>query len=932
MIDRVRRSLLLTALALFSVIPLRTANAEVTFDSANGQLSLQMPQWSLRLDQRSGALLALQDKSGKGTLLRGGPNLWTIVRLEQDEVHAVDCSMEFQWDAAAHTLHLRYASPAAQVHLACLADAAGPVWNASVQMKQGKMLEWRFPENVEFAVEPMRQFIFPDNIGLAFTKAFFEPGGGGYGSHYLHGDGMRKLMGIRCEMRPVDDPSVPLKTGKHGEPWLPQWYLNEMKDWRVPSNRIPATPPDASIVESEHGSWLTGHQLGGWGWLFRFGGILGDHESRPISASVFATLMRLYELPPERLSDAKVPGPLAGKPRNAWRNPPKKVGFIFAPPTNRPGVRLRPDPSQLMREMERLPWSRRAGFEYFALDTPKQIRAALAKPREWFTIVSTIGEGFPAESPEHADSMLKAIADYVRNGGIWWEAGGGYSFYRAIVPKKDAAFVSANRAFCDFVALDSASGRLSLFGVQRPGSIYVPSQSEIAATDADGVRIGRYTHQFTAYADQSKPSDLPALKMVVGMPHRDVLKIYASDNHFEKGLTDKADPALVEKLKRYILMKVSTGSLQRTTEVAENLQHPVLFHITEYLKGGFDKQYPDHLPPNPQVGTADDLKQLLATCRKREHLFMPYTNPTWWCDNPKGPTFERDGDVALSRGFDGKIYPESYGLRTVQGYAICAWHPFVRRANDVIRQQFTAEYPVDVLFQDQVGARGHRWDTNSAAPHAGAYLEGIHRIAHVDSKTVPLGTEDGQDRLINYETMFCGLSGPWLPNRPDRGRILYEQLWPTESWRHEPLAIFLAHDKVLFYHHDLGGFVRNLRDISHTLVMGFNLSWWTHSTKPSDEEVQWIDRLCRLQAAIGPHCVGRALDDFEYLAPDVIRSTWGDLTITANLATKPWRVDERTEIAVDGFLAHAPGLTVGVFSKYEGKKATGEPFWVLKER
>ena len=137
--------------------------------------------------------------------------------------------------------------------------------------------------------------------------------------------------------------------------------------------------------------------------------------------------------------------------------------------------------------------------------------------------------------------------------------------------------------------------------------------------------------------------------------------------------------------------------------------------------------------------------------------------------------------------------------------------------------------------------------------------------------------------------MFCGLSWPWLPNRPsNRSRPLRGPLARGTPGGSNRSRCFLAHDKVLFYHHDLGGFVRNRRDLSITLVMGYGLSWWTHSAKPSPAERDWIERLCRLQAAIGPRCAGRALDDFEYLAPRVIRSRWGDLEIVANLSSEPW--------------------------------------------
>jgi hypothetical protein len=197
---------------------------------------------------------------------------------------------------------------------------------------------------------------------------------------------------------------------------------------------------------------------------------------------------------------------------------------------------------------------------------------------------------------------------------------------------------------------------------------------------------------------------------------------------------------------------------------------------------------------------------------------------------------------------------------------------------------------------------------------------------------VPLGTEDGHDRLINWETMFCGLSHPWLPNRPANPTVLYEDLWPEDAWRLEPLALFLAHDKVLFYHHDLGGFVRNRRDLSLTLVMGYGLSWWTHSATPAAAERDWLQRLCRLQAAIGPRCAGRPLDDFQYLAPQVIRSRWGDLEIVANLSSAPWPIASGEAIAPEGFCAKSPDMEAGIFQRPASGDGTAQAEWMIRVR
>jgi hypothetical protein len=586
----------------------------------------------------------------------------------------------------------------------------------------------------------------------------------------------------------------------------------------------------------------------------------------------------------------------------------------------------------LLRELERQRWIRQAGMQVVVLRTAQELRAALAAPRKWFAIVNLISEGFPAESAAQCTSLLREVSAYVRNGGIWWEAGGGYSFHHAVVPAADMRFTSANRHFCDFAAINSKSGRWSFFGIQSPSAIYVPPAAEISASGPGDARSGRYSHTFMSHAAPQQDVQLPWQKMVFGTPHRQALRQYAQRNKFTQGLADKAPAEVVERLKQAILLKVTTRDLQQSAKLAAELPCPVVFHIADYLRGGFDKQYPDHLPPNPDVGTPEDLTRLIEVCRERGHLFMPYTNPTWWCVNPKGPTFERVGEAPLARDLDGNVYPESYGAPTTQGYATCPWHPAVRQANNLIREQFTRQFPVDVLFQDQVGARGSVWDTNPASPHPGAYLEGIHRIAQQDAPHVPLGTEDGHDRLINSETMFCGLSWPWLPNRPSRAHVLFEDIWPDESWRFEPLALFLAHGKVLFYHHDLGGFVRNRRDLSITLAMGYGLSWWTHSPVPSRQERDWIERLVRLQEAIGPRCAGRALDEFEYLAPQVIRSCWGDLEIVANLSASPWLVDEGTVVAPEGFVARAADLEAGILTRHPRLECSAHGTWIVRRK
>ena len=268
----------------------RASSGEATFRAEGDELLVQTPTWTLALDAAKGSIRRLEDRRATGTLLHGGPHLWVIQRHKQPDITSSDCTLKHAWDATAEALTLEFDGPDAAARIVCRAADEGPAWQARVHIKRGTMVGWRFP-SVEFDVAGLEEFILPENLGLAFSRSFFEPGGAGMARHLLGPAGLEKVAHDRCLMRPVRDPAVPVQPGKDAGGWLPDWYLKEMPRWRVTADRCPASDKhDLSLLETEHGCWLSGYHLGGWGWLFRLGGILGRNESRPVVASVIATL------------------------------------------------------------------------------------------------------------------------------------------------------------------------------------------------------------------------------------------------------------------------------------------------------------------------------------------------------------------------------------------------------------------------------------------------------------------------------------------------------------------------------------------------------------------------------------------------------------------------------------------------------------------
>jgi hypothetical protein len=119
------------------------------------------------------------------------------------------------------------------------------------------------------------------------------------------------------------------------------------------------------------------------------------------------------------------------------------------------------------------------------------------------------------------------------------------------------------------------------------------------------------------------------------------------------------------------------------------------------------------------------------------------------------------------------------------------------------------------------------YDFNPAAPHPTAYVEGVISMVEEDSQIVPLGTEDGWDRIAREETALCGLSWGTVPvHDKEKGQnILAKSTLPADLWEIEAVPTRMFHDACLFYLHDLGGFAHNERVLAWCLALGYQLSY-----------------------------------------------------------------------------------------------------------
>ena len=269
----------------------------------------------------------------------------------------------------------------------------------------------------------------------------------------------------------------------------------------------------------------------------------------------------------------------------------------------------------------------------------------------------------------------------------------------------------------------------------------------------------------------------------------------------------------------------------------------------------------------------------------------------------------------------------SYGDRT--GVIVSPYAASVRRRIAQYMDDWRTQVPVDCMFLDQIGARPWLRDFNPASPSPIAYDDGwLAMLATYSDRC--LMVEDGWDRLARNSVGFHG-SLLMMSRELD----LPNALLGAGNWQPYPLAVWLFHDKVLMYQHDLydGTMATDGEVLTWNMAFGMINSYSWDAISPNANP--WLDLVARLQRDFGPHYVGIPLSNYESLAPDVNESTYGDLSVIASRdATRGYSV-AGYDVAPGGFFARtaANDLLAGAFEgSFDGVPLSAGVHYVIVER
>jgi hypothetical protein len=928
-----------------ATVPLRAAEM---IRHEPGQIVVTGESFTIGFSDTNGSLLRATSGMGESLISSGSVGLWQAFLKEGGTAQASSFSSgsaqnAFRWtiEGASGPLHLTYTNAQIAVTVSVAALSNGVEMVASVQPRNLTVTEFALPGRLRFQAQAVNRFVGAlnanESVGAAFKAGFFMPQSPdsppGWQPRLVGPSGYISLFGSALVSREDNDPPTNITITAEGRLWLGDALAARLEGARAVVNR-PSTRTQTPLViaDSANGPYFCGSQLGGLGWFLRLGGRVGDAEKSLAQDLVVGAIEHLAVAPGAGRTNVALLALKQGPDSGGWA----------AVTVDEWRGRLRGSAVLASR-----------GIQVVELRTPQEMITAMGTSN-YLALLNPYGEWTPVREQSVMSATVSAVRSFVRGGGAWIETGG-YPFYYELRPIQFFAYESSYPpAFADFLHLDATPGRLSVYGVQPQTHSPWSGASNVAALFAPGKLAwggeaagGYCERRFGTHVAPGQTWASPAIRVVLGEPAEEALAGYARVNAFERRLEEKLSPAVLDKFKRAVLVYFGGNCADKMAHVSQ-LPAPALVHFADYLKGGFDKEYPDHLPPRASFGTTNEFRAFLGRCRDLGHLVMPYTNPTWWCDHPRGPTFLREGEAPLLRLLDGSLSYERYDLN--DGYTVCHWHPAVRAANATTLRQFTEEFPVDVLFQDQCGARGWRYDLNPSSPTPYAYTDGLVSMVAEDSRTRPLSTENGWDRLLNYESQFCGMTWAIVPtkNAPS-WRTMMSERFPPALWEIFPLAHWLGHDKVAMVHHDLGQFVTDDEVLAWTLGLGYGLSLRVDAAAMDQQATRdWLRWLDRVQNAICARYTGEPIRSFTHdrkgqTEPGddgMLHATYGPVDIVANLGPER-RVEGEYQFARHGFRAHAPGVVAahlaavgtndfgaeGVAFVAEGTARQGE-FWI----
>lgn len=493
--------------------------------------------------------------------------------------------------------------------------------------------------------------------------------------------------------------------------------------------------------------------------------------------------------------------------------------------------------------------------------------------------------------------------------------------------------------FADFMALNSAKGALGIYTISENQPV-VPVTLGFNSTNCVGTGSACYNHAFKTSVLDGQLWVSPRVRLRIGESRSTVVMDFRTDSGISSAslLQNKLAP-FYQQIVASPLYKADATQLNIPFSdypaLLKNIPYPGLLHTVAYEPGGFDRNSPDFLPPDPSWGTTADMARMFEEAQWMGFLVMPYINPTWW--DGESPTLRNlPQGVSLSKvavlNEQSAPLEECYGCpdNPHYGYVMSPYTDYVRQRLDQLIKQMKLEVPANLIFEDQIGARLPMPDYNPNSPSPESYIQGWleHTFKYAGEK---LMTGLGFDRLVGDEAGFHG--SVLLLERTG----MTDGWWGKGNWSYYPFAAMVARDKVLFYQHDLAPetFTHNRAILTWNAAMGYMLSYdLFRSGYGGGIQDEWLRIAGAMQNYVFSQYAAERVMDYVQLSENISRTSFENYTVITN-----WSVYESYDL--DGNVLPPQGMLIkknnaalmaGIFTSYNGIQLSAGEHYLIEDR
>ncbi len=514
--------------------------------------------------------------------------------------------------------------------------------------------------------------------------------------------------------------------------------------------------------------------------------------------------------------------------------------------------------------------------------------------------------------------------------------------------------------FSDLLAVDSQAGKIAMYSV--PGQNFAPVRLGLAAYPEDTSvihyenpdwrhpTIARQVpdenttllvYDFPVLVSHKGEWESPVVRFTIGNTFNEVIRSLRLDLRIDetKPLVDKlgALSADLTKSPLFVVDPEQIGGLpfSQWAQVLPLIPKPATLLLVNYWQGGLYGSHPDIIPPDPDLGTDGDLKEVIKAAQEAGLHVMLMSMPAWW--NADSATLQAISPDALKEATvqdkNGNavesLMPSNAMEGQLNGYFVSPRAPLVQERLANLISSLTEMLGAELVYEEMLGSLPCPHDYNPAAT---GLNDCTGWVDHANTfKNVKLFTTGGSDLFVQNEIGFIGSA------HSDKTSLDGEL--GQGNWTYYPLAPLLAHDKVLFYPYWTDSSA-SMEAMAWSFSMGYMLNFVLAEPQAGEQDgalfadSEWTGVLAVFQHQVGGIIAGQPMTEYKYITSDVTETIFEKMTITRNWNTqKSYSTDQYT-LPPNGFMAQNSdgSLTAGVFTAYNGQDLPGSEHYLIEIR